>query len=109
MKIVTALAGAFLAAVLLLFIVDIYTPDQTIIDLPLLIIFFIVWSVGFGYATIEANLKKKIVAVLIIEGIALTGMAGYYIIARDFNQYIFHFTVGVLVIILMFFLKDKKS
>ena len=109
MKIVTALAGAFLAAVLLLFIVDIYTTNQTIMDLPLLIIFFIVWSVGFGYATIEANLKKKIIAVLIIEGIALTGMAGYYIIVRGFNQYIFHLTIGDLVITFMFFLRDKKG
>ena len=108
MKTVIALAGAFLAAVLLLLIVDIYTPERTLLEPPLLLIFFVIWSIGFGYATVEANLKKKIVAVLTVEGAALAGIAGYYIITGDFDRYIFHFTLGVSAIIIMLLLREKK-
>ena len=110
MKTVTSLAGAFLSAVLLLAIVDIYTPEKPMLDLPLLIIFFIVWSVGFGYATIDANLKKKIIAVLVIEGLALAGTAVYFLATRGFEpKYIFGLTVGVSAMIIMLLLREKKE
>ena len=110
MRIVISLAGAFLAAVLLLSVVDIYTPDRAMLDLPLLVIFFIIWSVGFGYATVEANLKKKIIAVLISEGIALAGTAGYFIITRGFEpKFIFGLTLGVSAIVIMLLLRENKS
>ena len=109
MKTVISLSGAFLASVLLLAIVDIYTPDRAILDLPLLIIFFVIWSVGFGYATVEDNLKKKIIAVLTIEGVALAGTAGYYLITRGFEpKFIFGLTLGVSAIIIMLLLREKK-
>jgi len=108
MKTVIALAGAFLAAVLLLLIVDVYTPERTLLEPPLLLIFFVIWSIGFGYATVEANLKKKIIAVLTVEGAALAVIAGYYIITSGFDRYIFHFTLGVSAIIIMLLLREKK-
>ena len=110
MRVLISLAGAFLAAILLLAIVDIYTVDRTMLDLPLLIIFFIVWAVGFGYATVEANLKKKIIAVLAIEGVALAGSAGYFTITRGFSsEYTFGLTLGVAAIIIMLLLRNKKE
>ena len=73
MRIVIALGGSFLSAILLLALVDVYTPGRNMMNMPLLVIFFVIWGVGFGYATVEANLKKKITAVLMIEGLALAG------------------------------------
>ena len=109
MRILTALFGAFLAAVLLLAVVDVYTPERTVLDLPLLLIFFAVWSVGFGYATVEENLKKKIIAVLIIEGIALAGTALYKLVAFGYEpKFIFGLTLGISAIIIMFLLRDSK-
>jgi hypothetical protein len=110
MKTIIALFGAFVSAALLLVIVDIYTPGWAVLDLPLFVIFFVIWVVGFGYATIETNLKKKIVAVLIIEGLALVGSSGYFIYTRGFErEYIFGITLGFAAVIIMLLLKDKKT
>jgi hypothetical protein len=109
MKIIAALAGAFLASALLLVLVDIYTPGFSVLNPPLFVIFFVIWSVGFGYATIEANLKKKIIAVLVIEGIALTGSSLYFMFTRNFSEYIFGLALGLSSIIIMFLLKSSKE
>ncbi len=109
MRTVISLAGAFLAALLLLAIVNLYSSDQDLLELPLLVIFFAVMGVGFGYATIEANLKKKIVAVIIIEGIALTATAAFYLITRGYNQKdIFWLSVGISTIVILLVFREKK-
>jgi hypothetical protein len=109
MKIVIALSGAFLSAILLLALVDVYTPGRNMLNLPIFIFFFVIWSVGFGYATIEANLKKKITAVLAIEGIALAGSSGYFMFTRGFSENIFGLTLGVASLVIMILLRTKKE
>jgi hypothetical protein len=109
MRIIASLAGAFLASALLLVLVDIYTPGFSVLNLPLFIIFFVIWCVGFGYATIEANLRKKIIAVLAIEGIALAGSSVYFMATRNISEYIFGFVLGISSIIIMILLRTKKT
>lgn len=109
MRFVASVAGAFLASALLLVIVDTYTPGYPLFEWPLFVIFLVIWSVGFGYATIEANLKKKIVAVLVIEGIAAAGSAMYFMITRGTTEYIFHLVLGVSTIVIMILLRSKKE
>lgn len=111
MKYVYSAGGAFASSVLLLAIVDIYTPGRNVMNLPLMVVFFVIWCAGFGYATIEANLKKKIIAIIIIEGIALTASSGYYIFTRGFDDYIFGFALGIasLLIVFMLFAGKEKS
>ena len=113
MKIVASLAGAFLASALMLVIVDVYMPGYNIFSLiysPLFLILFIIWSVGFGYATIEANLKKKIVAVLMIESIALAGSSIYYMIAHEMSQEnIFGLVFGIGAIVIVMVLRSGKE
>ncbi len=78
------------------------------LDVPLLIIFFVIWAIGFGYGTIEANLKKKIIAVLAIEGLALAGSSGYFMITRGFHsEYTFGITLGIAALIIMIILREK--
>jgi hypothetical protein len=111
MRYIYSVAGAFIASVLLMAIVDIYTPGRTALNLPLIVIFIIIWSVGFGYATIEANLRRKIISVLVIEGLALTGSSGYFIFTRGFDDYIYGFVLGIasLLIVFMLFVERGKS
>jgi len=109
MKIAIALGGAFLSAILLLALVDVYTPGQYMLNVPIFIIFFVIWSVGFGYATVEANLKRKITAVLAIEGLALAGSAGYFMFTRGFAENIFGLTLGLAALVIMILLRTKKE
>ena len=109
MRIVTALGGSFLSAILLLALVDVYTPGRNMMNVPLFVIFFIVWGVGFGYATVEANLKKKITAVLAIEGLALAGSSGYFMITRGFDENIFGLVLGIASLVIMLLLRTKKD
>jgi len=109
MKIVIALSGAFLSALLLLALVDVYTPGQNMLNVPIFVFFFVIWSVGFGYATVEANLKKKITAVLAIEGIALAGSSGYFMFTRGFDENIFGLTLGIAALVIMILLRTKKE
>ncbi len=109
MRIVIALGGSFLSAILLLALVDVYTPGRTMLNLPLLIIFFVVWSVGFGYATVEANLRKKIIAVLAIEGLALAGSSAYFMISRGFDENVFGLTLGIAALVIMLLLRTTKE
>jgi hypothetical protein len=110
MKVIAALGGAFLAAILMAAIVDQFYPTRTLLVVPLLVIFFIVFAVCMGYATVPQNLKKKILIVLIIEGLSLAGMAVYFMVTRGFDsKYIFGLTLGVAVIIIMLLLSNKKE
>lgn len=112
MRIIASLAGAFWASALLLVIIDIYTPGYNLTSMiytPLFVILFIIWSVSFGYATVPANLKKKIIAVLTIESLALTGSSIYYMITRDIDKNVFGLTLGVGTFVLMFFFRSKKD
>ena len=109
MRFMAAVAGAFLASALMLVIVDIYTPGYNLINPPLFVIFLVIWCVGFGYATIEANLKKKIIAVLVIEGLALTGSSLYFMFTRGISEYIFGLVLGVSAIIIMILFGSKKE
>jgi len=110
MRIAVALFGALLSALLLLVLVDIYSPGESVLEIPLLVIFFVIWSVGFGYATVESNLKKKIIAVLMIEGIALIGSALYFIIVRKTAQpYLLGLTAGVIAVLIPIILRDKSE
>lgn len=109
MRTITVLAGAFLSAVLLLAIVDIYVTERSVLTVPLMVIFFIIWVVGFGYATVAENLKKKIIAVIAIEGSALAITAVYYIATRGFEaKYIFGLTLGVASLIIILLLREKR-
>ncbi len=110
MKLIASLGGALLAAILLAAIVDLFYPSRTLLVMPLLAIFFILFAVCFGYATVPANLKKKILAVLIIEGISLAGMAIYFMIQKGFDtKYLFGLTLGAACIIIMLLLNNKKN
>jgi hypothetical protein len=109
MRTITVLTGAFLSAILLVAIVDIYVPDHSVMTIPLMVIFFIIWIVGFGYATVPENLKKKTIAVLTIEGLALAITAGYFIVSIGFEpKYIFGLTLGVASLIIMILLREKR-
>lgn len=111
MRIIASLAGAFLASALLLVIIDIYTPGYNLINLiysPLFVIMFVIWSVSFGYATIEANLKKKIISVLIIEAVALTASSIYYLIKHDSGNY-FALVLGISVLVGIIILRSKND
>ncbi len=112
MRIIASLAGAFLASALLLVIIDIYTPGYNLISLvysPLFIIMFVIWAVSFGYATVEANLKKKIIAVLILEALALTGSSIYYMITRHIHKNLFGLILGIGTFIVMLLFRSKKE
>lgn len=109
MRTIIVLAGAFLSAVLLLAIVDIYVPERSVLTVPLMVIFFIIWVVGFGYATLPENLKKKIIAVLAIEALALAITAVYFIATRGFEpKYIFGLTLGAASLIIILLLREKR-
>ncbi len=109
MRTIIILTGSFLSAILLVAIVDIYVPDHTVMVIPLMVIFFVIWMVGFGYATVPENLKKKTIAVLIIEGLALAVTAVYFIISIGFEpKYIFGLTLGVASLIIMILLREKR-
>jgi len=110
MKIVASLGGAFIASILMAAIVDLFYPTRTLIVIPLLVIFFVIFSVCFAYGTVAENLKKKIIAILIIEGLALAGMAVYFIVIKGFDtKYLFGLTLGVAAIIIMLLLMNKKN
>jgi hypothetical protein len=110
MKLIASLGGALLAAILLAAIVDQFYPSRTLLVVPLLAIFFIIFAVCFGYATVPASLRKKILIVLIIEGVSLSGMAIYFIIIKGFDtKYLFGLTLGVACIIIMLLLNNKKE
>jgi hypothetical protein len=110
MKVIASLGGALLAAILLAAIVDLFYPSRTLLVVPLLVIFFIIFSVCFGYATVPANLKKKILIVLIIEGVSLAGMAVYFMATKGFDtKYLFGLTLGAACIIIMLLLNNKKE
>ncbi|NLI15554.1 MAG: hypothetical protein GX409_04625 [candidate division Zixibacteria bacterium] len=110
MKLIASLGGALLAAILLSAIVDLFYPTRTLLAIPLLAIFFVIFAVCFGYATVPANLKKKIAAVLVIEGISLIGMAVYFWIQKGFDtEYLFGLTLGAACIIIMILLNNKKN
>lgn len=110
MKLMIAFGGAFLSAVLLLAIIDIYTPERSLMAIPLLVIFFLIWAVGFGYATVAENLKKKVMAVLAIESVALALSAIYFIVLKGLEpKYIFGLVLGAASIIIIFILREKSS
>jgi len=109
MRIVIALSGAFLSAIMLLALVDVYTPGRTMLNLPLFVIFIVIWSVGFGYATVEANLRKKITAVLAIEGLALAGSSAYFMFTRGFDENIFGLVLGIASLVIMLLLRTSKE
>jgi uncharacterized membrane protein len=110
MKMIASLGGAFLAAILLAAIVDQFYPSRTLLVIPLLVIFFVVFAVCFGYGTVPQNLKKKILIVLIFEGLALAGMAIYFMATKGFDsKYIFGLTLGLACIIIMLLLSNKKE
>ncbi len=112
MRIIASLAGAFLASALLLVIIDIYTPGYNLVSLiysPLFVIMFIIWAVSFGYATVEANLKKKIIAVLIIESLALAASAIYFMVTRDIDKNVFGLVLGLASLVVMLFFRSKKD
>jgi len=109
MKIIASIAGAFLSSALLMALVDIFTPGNNILNIPLFAIFFITWGVGFGYAAVEASLKKKIVAVLVIESIALTGCSAYFIVTRNYREYILGLALGLCSLFLMILLKWNNA
>jgi hypothetical protein len=108
MKVIASLGGAFLASILLGAIVDLFYPSRTLLVIPLLVVFFVIFTVCFGYATVTQNLKKKIVAILVIEGVTLSGMAIYFMATKGFDsKYIFGLTLGVAAIIIMLLLNEK--
>jgi hypothetical protein len=110
MKVIASLGGALLAAILLAAIVDLFYPSRTLLVVPLLAIFFIIFAVSFGYATVPSNLKKKILIVLIVEGVSLAGMAGYFMAQKGFDtKYLFGLTLGAACIIIMLLLNNKKE
>ena len=53
---------------------------------------------------------SKIIAVLIIEGLALLGTSGYFLWVREFDKkYVFGLVLGAASILIMLLLREKKS
>ncbi len=110
MKLVAALGGAFLAAILLAALTSLVYDSNVIFDLRLIGMFFVLLSIGFGYATESAKLKNKIMATLVVEGVALCAASIYFMVTKNnVSRYLIFLIVGAAALIIILLLRDKEE